>query len=140
MLGRPRSAGARPRQDEPSIEALLDIDEEYRKQAAAGLLPKIAPRRFNPGGEAWLPILHTERGPWHFTVLFSNTARAHQLGRTHDWIVVYFHADTEPEGQRTVVTETTGPLKGERVARGREAECHAHHLKPARPPRGGTGG
>ncbi len=129
MLGRPRSRAPRRPPEEPSIEALLDVDEEYRKQAAADRLPKIAPRRFNPAGEAWLPILHTERGHWHFTALFSNTARAHQLGRTHDWVVVYFHADTHPEGQRTVVTETRGPLEGKRVVRGREAECHAHYLE-----------
>jgi DNA polymerase (family X) len=127
MLGRPRSPTPRRPPVEPSIEELLDVDEEYRRQAAADRLPKIAPRRFNPGGEAWLPILHTERGQWHFTALFSNTARAHQLGRTHDWVVVYFHADTQPEGQRTVVTETRGPLEGKRVVRGREAECHALH-------------
>lgn len=59
---------------------LLDVDRAYR--AAAGALAKIAPKRFNPAGEAWLPILHTERGPWRFTALFSNTARAHSLGRT----------------------------------------------------------
>lgn len=61
------------------------------------------------------------------TALFSNTARAHQLGRTHDWVVVYFHADSQPEGQRTVVTETAGELKGKRVVRGLEVECHAHY-------------
>jgi putative hydrolase len=86
-------------------------------------LPKIAPRRFNPSGEAWLPILHTERGEWHFTALFSNTARAHELGRNRDWVVIYFHEDSGPEGQRTVVTETRGPAAGQRVVRGREAEC-----------------
>ncbi len=26
-----------------------------------GKLPTIAPKRFNPSGEAWLPILHTQR-------------------------------------------------------------------------------
>ena len=127
MLGRPRSRAPRQPPVEPSIDELLDVDEEYRRQATADRLAKIAPRRFNPGGEAWLPILHTERGHWHFTALFSNTARAHQLGRTHDWVVVYFHADTQPEGQRTVVTDTRGPLEGKRVVRGREAECHAHY-------------
>jgi hypothetical protein len=29
---------------------------------------------------AWLPVLHSVRGTWHFTALYSNTARAHQLG------------------------------------------------------------
>jgi len=75
----------------------------------------------------WLPVLHTERDTWRFTVLFSNTALAHQLGRTRDWVVVYFHTDTRPEGQRTVVTETRGPLAGRRVIRGREAASRAYY-------------
>lgn len=120
MLARPRS---RRGTAEPPVEMLLDVDREYRERVAAGSLVKIAPRRFNPGGERWLPVLHTERDDWHFTVLFSNTARAHELGRTRDWVVVYFHADTQAEGQRTIVTETQGALRGRRVVRGREAEC-----------------
>jgi hypothetical protein len=110
---------------EPDIELLLEVDREYREQAAAGNLRKIAPKRFNPKGEAWLPILHAQRGDWEFTALFSNTARAHDLGKTDDWVVLYFHSDQGPEGQRTVVTETSGPLEGRRVVRGREAECRA---------------
>ena len=46
-----------------------------------GTLTTIAPRRFNPEGKSWLPVMHTRRGAWHFTALFSNTARAHELGR-----------------------------------------------------------
>ncbi|MBI2162415.1 MAG: hypothetical protein HYU25_18930 [Candidatus Rokubacteria bacterium] len=38
-----------------------------------------------------------------------------------------FHTDSEPEGQRTVVTETRGPLAGQRVVRGREGDCRAHY-------------
>jgi putative hydrolase len=109
--------------EEPPVEMLLDVDREYRDAAAAGRLPRIAPRRFNPTGEAWLPILHTERDHWYFTALFSNTFRAHALERTRDWVVVYFHADARPEGQRTIVTETSGALEGRRVVRGREGEC-----------------
>jgi putative hydrolase len=122
MLGRVRG---RPREpmEEPPVEVLLDVDREYRDAASAGQLPRIAPRRFNPTGEAWLPILHTERDPWQFTALFSNTFRAHALERTRDWVVVYFHADAHPEGQRTIVTETSGALEGRRVVRGRESEC-----------------
>jgi hypothetical protein len=40
-----------------------------------------------------------------------------------DWAVIYFHQDSGPEGQRTIVTETRRPLAGRRVVRGREAEC-----------------
>ncbi len=119
-LGRPRGArvaGA----PEPPVALLLDVDREYREKAPR--LPRIAPRRFNPTGERWLPVLHTGRGSWRFTALHSNTPLAHRLGRTRDWVVVYFHADHGPEGQRTVVTETRGALAGRRVVRGREAEC-----------------
>lgn len=112
-----------PPAEEPSVALLLDIDAEYRRKAAEGRLPKIAPRRFNPRGEAWLPVMHTDRGGWHFTAMFSNTERAHALGKTHDWVIVYFHDDEHVERQHTVVTETRGSLEGLRVVRGREADC-----------------
>lgn len=125
MLSRVRGRRVRERIDGPDVKLLLDVDHEYREKAAAGSLPTIAPRRFNPSGEAWLSILHTEHDGWHFTVLFSNTARAHELGRTSDWVVVYFYDDHHQEGQHTVVTETRGALIGRRVVRGREVECRA---------------
>jgi putative hydrolase len=109
----------------PPVAVLLDVDQEYRRKAAAGKLPRIAPKRFNPEGVAWLPILHTDRGKWHFTALFSNTARAHDLKRTDDWVVVFFYDDDHREGQHTIVTEVRGPMAGQRVVRGREAECRA---------------
>ena len=111
----------------PPVETILDVDHEYRVKAEAGSLPTIAPKRFNPSGDAWLPVLHTMRGDWHFTALFSNTAQAHQLNRTRDWVVIYFYDDQHAEGQNTVVTETHGPLAGRRVVRGREAECRQHY-------------
>jgi len=117
----------RPRTDvphrEPGVDLLLDVDVEYRAKSQAGALQRIAPKRLNPKGEAWLPVLHTRRGPWHFTALYSNTARAHELERTHDWVVIYFHSDRDGEAQRTVVTESQGALKGRRVVRGREQDC-----------------
>lgn len=113
--------------DEPEVGVLLDVDCEYREQAAAGLLPMIAPRRFNPAHEAWLPVMHARRGNWHFTALYSNTAQAHALDRTRDWVVLYFDGGGHPERQRTVVTESRGALTGRRVVRGREAECVAHY-------------
>lgn len=112
---------------EPAVAVLLDIDREYLARARAGELPTIAPRRFNPGNESWLPVLHTRRDPWHFTALHSNTARAHELGRTRDWVVLYFHDDDHAERQRTIVTEQRGALRRRRVVRGREAECIAHY-------------
>ncbi len=107
----------------PPVEILLSVDAEYREKANAGKLPTIAPKRFNPQGKAWLPVMHVTRDGWHFSALFSNTARAHELDRTRDWVVVYYYDDEHHEGQHTVVTETRGPLAGRRVVRGRESEC-----------------
>lgn len=108
--------------DEPSVDLLLEIDDEYRRRGKAGDLKKIAPKRFNPEQKAWLPMMETKREGWSFTVLYSNTTRAHELGKTDDWVVIYYERDGK-EGQRTVVTATSGPLKGKRVIRGREKEC-----------------
>jgi len=118
----------RPPVGPPPIEVLLAVDEEYRTRASAGELKTIAPRRFNPEGEAWLPIYHTDRDGWSFTAMYSNTARAHELAKTHDWVVIYHERDGD-EGQVTVVTESSGPLAGKRVVRGREAECRRYYAK-----------
>lgn len=135
-IGRPRPVSG----GEPGIAVLLSVDEEYREKARAGALHRIAPRRFNPEGKAWLPILHTTRNGWHFTALFSNTARAHDLGKTRDWVVVYFHAAKGAESQRTIVTGTQGALAGKRLVRGREAECSTHYraTSTSTPRRNGT--
>jgi putative hydrolase len=114
---------------EPAIDTILEVDREYREKATAGSLRTIAPRRFNPEGKAWLPVLHTERGRWVFTALYSNSARAHELGRTRDWVVVYYYDDNHLEGQHTVVTERGGPMTSRRVVRGREAECRNHYAR-----------
>jgi len=108
---------------QPPVEMLLAVDKEYRTLAQAGHLPLIAPRRFNPDGKAWLPVLHAQRPGWHFTALYSNTARAHDLGRVFDWVVIYAEDDQHREQPFTVVTATRGALHGRRVVRGREAEC-----------------
>ena len=113
--------------DAPSVDILLDVDREYREKAEAGSLPKIAPRRMNPEGKAWLPVLHTRFGPWHFTALFSNTERAHELHRIYDWVVIFYSDPDGGEGQATVVTERRGALTGRRVVRGREPECARHY-------------
>ena len=114
--------------NEPPVEKLLEVDKTYRERTREGSLRKIAPRRFNPSGEAWLPILHLEQDDWSFTALYSNTARAHELGRTQDWVVIYFAKADGREHTRTVVTETHGPLDGKRVVRGREAECRTYYF------------
>ena len=132
MLGRRRQTGGiSPVVAEPPVGLLLKIDRQYRDKASAGRLPVIAPRRFNPSGKAWLPILHATRGEWHFTALFSNTARAHKLARTRDWVVIFYYDEEHREGQYTVVTEPRGSLAGKRVVRGRENECLDYYLKKA---------
>ncbi len=123
---------AKPGSRTPDIALLLRVDTDYRRKAREDKLPRITPRRFNPKNEAWLPILHATRGGWHFTALFSNTARAHELKRTHDWVVIYYYDDHHQEGQNTVVTETRGRLKGRRVVRGREPECLDYYVESGR--------
>lgn len=115
-----------PIRDRPPVELVLRVDEEYRRRARTGRLKKIAPRRFNPAGKAWLPIMHIELDDWSFTALYSNTARAHELGTVTDWVVIYFETEGV-EDQCTVVTEKKGPLKGKRVVRGRESECREYY-------------
>jgi len=108
----------------PGVAELLDVDREYREKAAAGQLQRIAPRRFNPTGEPWLPVLHTRRGPRRYTALFSNTARAHRVGKTRDWVVIYGDNGVG-ENRHTAITAAFGPLRGRRVIAGREGECLA---------------
>ena len=117
---------------EPSIKELLEVDGEYRQKAMASQLRKIAPRRFNPDRVAWLPVLHTQRGDHHYTAIFSNTARAHQMGKTQDWVVLYYDRE-HGEGQCTVITSERGALKGERIVRGREDECAVYYRKQQQP-------
>lgn len=123
---RPRPAPAP--EPGPPVDELLDVDREYRRKAARGELQRIAPRRFNASGEAWLPVLHATRGDRHYTALYSNTARAHQLGKTRDWVVLYMDGGGR-ERQATVITSTRGPLEGRRIVAGREAECLERHRR-----------
>jgi len=119
---RPENVTPLPPEDQPPVEVLLDIDRQYRDLAEQDRLLRIAPRRYNPEGKAWLPILHAERNGRHYTALYSNTARAHELGALRDWVVIY-RDDKKLGGTWTVITSRVGPLKGRRVVRGREAEC-----------------
>lgn len=111
---------------QPPVAELLSIDGEYRQKAQAGRLLTVAPLRFNPTGEAWLPILHARREGRRYTAMYSNTARAHELGMSRDWVVIY-REGSGGRGQWTIVTSRRGPLKGRRVVRGREVECEAHY-------------
>ncbi|MCA0269592.1 MAG: DNA-binding protein [Bacteroidetes bacterium] len=128
-------AALRPRRNEhpalPPLDDLLDVDAEYRYRAARAELPTIAPRRFNASGEAWLPILHTRKSRFRITAVFSNTPRAHTLGKTDDWVVLYVQdSNGGREQQLTVVTETRGELRGRRVIRGMEAACRDRYAQP----------
>jgi hypothetical protein len=114
---------------EPAVADLLAVDAEYRRRAEQHLLPTLTPRRFNPENRAWLPVYQTDRGDWFYRALFSNTALAHRLNTTRDWVVIYFD-DGTVSGQRTIVTETRGDLRGRRVVRGRERECRDHYVTP----------
>jgi len=107
----------------PTAALLLAIDRSYREKADVGSLRKIAPRRMNPSGEAWLPIWHTDRDGWHFTALFSNSPAAHRAGKTRDWVIIFYEGP-EGHGQVTAVSHPGGPKRG-RVLRG---------LPPALPP------
>ena len=126
-----RTRAQHANEHEPSVGSLLDVDRRYRFAARGGVLPKITPRRFNPDRNAWLPVMHVDREGWSFTALFSNTALAHQLGLTDDWVVLYFHEPHRPDNSATVVTEWRGPSRGRRVVRGRERECEAFYSEPA---------
>ena len=121
-------SGEKADSSEVPVAELLDVDREYREKAERGKLPRIAPRRFNPTGQAWLPVLHTERSGRHYTALYSNTARAHELGTTHDWVVIY-RDDDGAHDRWTVITSQYGPLKGKRIVRGRERECREYYAQ-----------
>jgi DNA polymerase (family 10) len=136
LAGRLRRSRTRePLQGEPSVAALLAIDEEYRHGPADQSMPMMTPSRFNPEHEPWLPMYVADREGWRFRAMFSNTALAHRLGKTHDWVVVSFH-DGFHSSQRTIVTETRGDLRGRRVVRGRENECRAYYEDHAPTPAG----
>lgn len=109
----------RPITDEPSVAQLLAIDASFRALSQDGAGPS---------------LLVPDPSPWHLTPSYANTAVAHRLGRIGDWVTIEFSVDGSLR-QRTVVTETIGPLAGRRVVRGREAECERYYASAA-PTRG----
>jgi DNA polymerase (family X) len=125
-LARVRERSEPGKVEEPPVAELLDIDREYREKASRGQLPTITPRRLNPERQPWLPILHTERSGRHYTAIFSNTPRAHSLGMTRDWVVLYYDGG-RAEQQCTVITAQWGPLAGKQIVRGRETECAEYY-------------
>lgn len=63
-----------------------------------------------------------------YTAFFSNTARAHQMNRTRDWVIIYYD-DGAGERQCTVITSRHGALTGKRIVRGEEEACAAYYEK-----------
>jgi len=128
----PRARGKRERVAQPPVAELLDVDRQYRLLAELGRLPRVAPRRFNPTGEAWLPVLRTRRGGCRYTAFYSNTARAHELGTLRDWVVIS-RQDENGRAQWTVITGGYGKLRKRRIVRGREAECAEYYARQDTP-------
>lgn len=111
------------------VAEILDVDDQYRFEVKHGTLPKVAPKKNNPTQEAWLPILHTDRGDRHYSAMFSNTAHAHELGMHTDWVVIYLedHRHVGKHGRWTVITSQFGNLKRKRIVRGREKDCSSYY-------------
>ncbi len=101
---------------EPAVEEILAADADFRHLASAGVLGRAAPRAFQPQGPRWEAMLRCERGGWQLRLGWAETAIAHRLGKTRDWVEVRFERGGV-SGTRTVVTEN-----GRRVVRGREEE------------------
>jgi hypothetical protein len=121
-----KPAGRERASDGAPVAELLDVDRRYRLLADLGRLPRIAPRRFNPTHEAWLPLLHAQKGSRRYTAHYSNTARAHELGATRDWVVISLEAPGD-NARWTVITGRYGKFRDRRVVLGRESECAAYY-------------
>jgi DNA polymerase (family 10) len=107
--------------DGPPVADLLEVDRIYRERAGAGLLRRVAPRRFNPSSEPVLPVLKLRRHGRRYVAMYSNTALAHQRKATRDWVVI-FCDDHGHRSQSVVLTAKAGPCRGRRIVRGREHE------------------
>jgi hypothetical protein len=87
-----------PPADEPPVADLLAVDAAFRASDQ--------------------PVYLEQRDGWRLRACAANTALAHRLGMTGDWVTIAF-ARGDAQGERTVVTEAAGV----RIVRGREAEC-----------------
>ena len=113
--------------DGPDVSLLLKVDSMYRKKAQEGSLKTIAPKKYNPSGASWLPILNYQDKNWEIRAMYSNTERAHRLHKSTDWVIIHAYNKMHHEFNNTIVTETRGPLKGKRVVRGHENECMTYY-------------
>jgi hypothetical protein len=73
-------------------------------------------------------MMHTRRRRRHYSAFFCNTAHAHEMNKTKDWVVIYYDGHGG-ERQCTVITSQRGPLASKRIVRGREEECAAYYKK-----------
>lgn len=55
-----RKTATLPAPDQPPVLPLLDADALHCATSAVGDLKRIAPIHFNPTGEPWLPIMHSD--------------------------------------------------------------------------------
>jgi DNA polymerase/3'-5' exonuclease PolX len=109
---------AEPIAGEPSIDELLQIDEEFRDRVH---------RRSRTISRLPYPELEMERNGWRLRAFWANTSLTHRMHAAHDWVMIEFENERH-SGQRTIVTEKRGCLRGQRVVRGRENECMATNV------------
>jgi hypothetical protein len=104
--------------NEPDVEDLLFVDASFRKHVAEHPAEQVA--------LGWLPLFRLEYRGWRYRASFCRTAIAQRLGKMQDWVTVSFDNGCA-SGQRMVVSEVRGDLRGRRVVRGRERACRAHY-------------
>ena len=84
----------------------------------------VTPRRFNPDKKPWLPVMKIRKAGWSFNVLYSNTARAHELGKTHDWVVINYERSVRGQIQiRSVHSGHRISGSQQRNSRGEKTIC-----------------
>jgi len=106
---------------EPDVEDLLAVDAVFRDQRGEEDPLFVRPMTWARGG-------------FRYRVDLDRTALAHRLDRVGDRVVLRF-GDGRSSGERIVETETTGDLAGQRVVRGREAECRKRAVASEAAPR-----
>jgi predicted flap endonuclease-1-like 5' DNA nuclease len=112
---------------EPDVADFLHVDEEFREWAQSRREAQTGRRRSSER----FPTLTIERNGWRFQAHTAESALAHRMHARHDWVEIEFARD-QRQGQRTVVTENRGCLRGQRVVRGRESESVAASLCDSR--------
>jgi DNA polymerase (family X) len=107
-----------PISGEPAAADLLAVDEEFRRLHQ----DRLTLSNDHDGRPRLLPVLAVRRNGWLLRAQPADTALAHRMHTTHDWVVIQFRNE-QCSGKRTVVTENRGSQRGQRVVRGRENEC-----------------